>query len=320
MRRVDLVLDVTGAVGPLLSQGGPIHVGAWVFIPDELRRLDGRPVSVALLHGGTYDKRYFHFDVPGRPGYSAAEHLASSGHIVILTDMLGVGDSSRTTNDMQVTRHVAAAANHAALEQIHERIRSGRLAPGLPAIDNAIRVGGGHSMGGMISIVQQARHRSFDALLVLGFSGAGVHILRNGVMANLPLALDLGQPDYLVMDRALLKPSFQWDDFDGELEAVDNELAVPVPYVLRVEASWPAVVAPECGMIDVPVLVAMGERDVSPAPHAEPAFYTASPDVTLHMVQRAGHCHSFAVTRNRLLDRIAGWISGLSGWDAGFEK
>jgi hypothetical protein len=48
-------------------------------------------------------------------------------------------------------------------------------------------VGLGHSMGGMIATVQQARHRSLDALAVLGHGGDGLPQFISG--ANPPTGL-----------------------------------------------------------------------------------------------------------------------------------
>jgi pimeloyl-ACP methyl ester carboxylesterase len=68
-----------------------------------------------------------------------------------------------------------------------------------------------------------------------------------------------------------------------------------------------AVVAHEAAQIDVPVLVAVGERDVSPDPWAEPGAYRSSTDITLYVAPAMAHAHNFAGTRELLWDRIAAW-------------
>jgi hypothetical protein len=61
---------------------------------------------------------------------------------------------------------------------------------------------------------------------------------------------------------------------------------------------------------DVPVFLAFGAAlDVLPNPHSEPANYTGSPDVTLHLVPKSGHCHNFASHRMQLRDRVARWVA-----------
>ena len=76
MGPISLSLDVTAALPADVTQGKAIAISAWVFIPDDLSLLGARPVTMALLSGGSYDKRYHHAVIPGHPGYSAAEHLA----------------------------------------------------------------------------------------------------------------------------------------------------------------------------------------------------------------------------------------------------
>jgi hypothetical protein len=58
----------------------------------------------------------------------------------------------------------------------------------------------------------------------------------------------------------------------------------------------------------MPVFLAFGAGiDVSPYPYAEPVNYTGSPDVTLYLVPKSGHCHNFGSHRAALWDRIAAW-------------
>src|SRR5438132_491388 len=59
-----LRLDVATATGST----APLEIAALLFVPE---RVDtGRTPLVTCLHGGGYDKRYYHLDVPGHPGYS----------------------------------------------------------------------------------------------------------------------------------------------------------------------------------------------------------------------------------------------------------
>jgi hypothetical protein len=58
--------------------------------------------------------------------------------------------------------------------------------------------------------------------------------------------------------------------------------------------------------VDVPAFLAFSAAvDVSPNPYAEPANYTGSPEVTLYLVPKSGHCHNFGSHRSHLWDRIA---------------
>lgn len=301
-----ITLDVTDALPQSMSADGPLTIAAWLFMPPVLPT---RPAVIALLNGGTYDKRYFHVPLPG---YSMAEHLCDHGHIVVLLDHLGIGESSRAPDQMQVTRQVAAAANHAAMTKVYAGLRNGSLVPGHGALPDFVRVGGGHSMGGMQTITQQAAHRSYDAILVLGYTGFGVHLTIGGQLISAdPGPLDFTQPGYSVRDRRVLQATFHWDDVPADVIAADDALNVEVPYILSTQAISAGIVADDAGIIDVPLYICLGERDVSPNPHGEPSCYPGSRDITLHILERSGHCQNFASTRYTMWDRINRWVDGL---------
>jgi hypothetical protein len=58
----------------------------------------------------------------------------------------------------------------------------------------------------------------------------------------------------------------------------------------------------------VPVYICLGEIDVSPDPYSEPSYFRNSPQVTLHILKRSGHCQVLASTRVEMFDRINRWI------------
>ncbi|HUD27266.1 MAG TPA: hypothetical protein VMQ93_00230 [Novosphingobium sp.] len=66
----------------------------------------------------------------------------------------------------------------------------------------------------------------------------------------------------------------------------------------------PGVVATEAAAITVPVLAAMGVRDLVPDPRGEPRAYASACSVDLFVCPRMGHVHNMAGTRALLWDRI----------------
>ncbi|MCW1384803.1 lysophospholipase [Novosphingobium sp. KCTC 2891] len=303
---VELTIDVSQALPRAVTEGKPLHIGLWVFLPDKLSE---NPTVITLLNGGTYDRRYFHFIVPGREDYSLAEYLRARGHVVILPDHLGIGASDRAKDQMLVTREIAAAANHAAVSEVYRRLAEGSLAPGIPAMPDFCKVGGGHSMGAFQTITQQAAHQTYDLCLILGYTAFGVHLTIGGASVSAhPGPLDLTSPDYAKRDRTFLRSTFHWDDVPDDVIAVDDSLLVEVPYVLSTQAITEGIVREDAARIDVPVYINLGERDVSPDPHAEPGFYRASRDITLHILPRSGHCQNFAETRLEMYERIDCWV------------
>jgi pimeloyl-ACP methyl ester carboxylesterase len=305
-------LDVSHALPDAVTQGGRISIAAWVFAPTELTLVGGKPVVITLLNGGTYDKRYFHFEVPGESGYSCAEALRDQGFIVVLLDHLGIGESSRAPSERLVTRQVAALANHAAVEQMYDRLRAGSLDPALPRLLDFLKVGGGHSMGAFQTITQQAEHATYDRCLILGYTAIGVHLTFGDDVVSAdrgPITPD--EEDYILHDRSVLHTSFHWEDVAPHVIAVDDSLNVEVPCTLSRQSTMMGIVTEDASKITVPVYICLGERDVSPDPYGEPSYYKSSPDVTLHILPRSGHCQNFATTRGEMYARIGGWIEGI---------
>lgn len=308
MGPIPLSIDVTDALSEDVTQNTRLTISAWLFFPDDLGLLGDRPVTMTLLAGGSYDKRYHHAVIPGRSGYSAAEHLAGLGNIVVLADHLGVGESSKAPDQKKATRQVCAAAMHAAVTRIHERLARGDLHPDLPPIASPLRLGGGHSMGAMQTIVQQAAHRTYDAIMFLGYTTQGVHFYHGTTRVR---AGDYLPPepyvDYATNDRAAQRYNFYWDDVPQDVIDYDDTIAVETPTQIGLDSIRHDIIKADAGQIDVPVFFGNGERDVSPDPRGEPGRFPRCADFTLFLLPRSAHCQSFAGTRHAFWNRIHAW-------------
>ncbi len=309
MGPISLAFDVSAALPAEITGGQCIEIAAWLFFPDDLTKLGARPVVMTLLSGGSYDRRYFHLEIPGHSDYSAAEHLAALGNIVLVADHLGVGASSKAADQKKATRQIVALACHAAMTQCYERLRAGNLHAKLPAFADFVKIGAGHSMGGMQIITQQAEYATYDAVMILGFTTLGVHFTINGkrVRANDPPPND-SVDDYTQGGREYLHETFHWDDVAADIIAFDNALAVPTPSMLGLEALRSSLVARDAARIEAPVFICMGECDVSPDPHAEIINYKRSRDIMLYILPNSGHCHNFSSTRHQLWHRMQRWV------------
>jgi len=111
---------------------------------------------------------------------------------------------------------------------------------------------------------------------------------------------------------------FHYDDEPAEIVALDMDSLVglisPPPEwrSVSVPSCWlnpvaPGAVATEAASITVPVLIAMGERDVVPDPWMEPRAYKSSTDISLFVCPRMSHMHNFAHTRQKFWQRIHSW-------------
>jgi pimeloyl-ACP methyl ester carboxylesterase len=319
VRAVDLMIDVTGSA----LEGVELSTAITVFLPEDLTN---EPRVVAFgFPGGGYGRRYWDIHHPGVEGYSEAEEHVRRGWIFVACDHLGVGDSS-APDPALLTYEVLAAANDTTVRAIVEGLRAGTLVDGVGPVPVAGVVGMGQSIGGCLSIVAQGRHRTFDALAVLGFS-ARQTILPSpagyqgvSVAARNDTDVDLDEASLLVADFGW---AFHWEDVPAVLREADMGEGYPlrlgkVPAwgsasIPPVAASMltPGVVSEEAALIDVPVFVGAGERDVLPDPRGEPTAYRSSPDITVVVVPTMAHMHNFASTRQHLWDRLHAWAEAV---------
>jgi pimeloyl-ACP methyl ester carboxylesterase len=293
-----ITFDVSDAVGEAAQLAGSYFAAGGPA--------GDRPLLVCLP-GGTYTRGYWDLQVPGHSGYSFARTAAGEGFPVVTLDSLGTGESTRPNRDIELADQAAAAAS--AVAQIPEVL-------GVATPPVAV----GHSMGGYVAMLQQAAARSYAGLAILGTTNQAVAPLQlpAGVIAAaatpegraaLVDQMAAGMPDaYLAGDRTPLRSWFHLADVPDDLIAADEAATLTVvPRRCAAATTVPGITAGAAASIEVPVLLAYGDVDVSPDAHAEPAFFTASNDVTLYVLARSGHCHNLAGTRHRLWDRLLWW-------------
>jgi pimeloyl-ACP methyl ester carboxylesterase len=339
---VELSIDVTDAAG----LGMPAHQAVTVHLPAPGALADP-PVVCFVFPGGGYSRQYYSFDMPDGSGGGQAGWHAERGWIVVAVDHLGVGESTVPEGNLLNYENVARG-NKAVVETIMERIEEGTLADGFPAIQGATKLGLGQSMGGCFTIVLQGQHDVFDGIGALGFSAIqtvvpGPPWLPQPAWPWMPRGTDLDNP-VLVNAAALMEAAgptidadaiaeasdtgqnplawaFHWDDEPADVVAADSaapdgaELPVwrsattPPCAILMVA---PGTVAPEAAAIRVPVMVAVGERDVVPDPWMEPKAFKSATDITVFVCPRMGHMHNFAHTRHRFWERLHQWGTGVA--------
>jgi pimeloyl-ACP methyl ester carboxylesterase len=194
-------------------------------------------------------------------------------------------------------------------------------------------VGAGQSLGGHALAVMQAGHRTFDGVAMLGSSMTGT------TMPARPGAPEVVVPDGTTPEQAALLVLantdwnwvFHWEGTStpdtsdpphdlASLVAADIAGGLPAR---RTAPGWgsltypsfgalsmlPGVVAGEVARIDVPVLLATGERDVCRPPAEEVAAFTAATDISVFVVPRMAHMHNFATTRTLLWERLEEFVT-----------
>jgi len=290
-------------VGEVLPGERGLEVAADLFLPD------GMP-SAALFcfPGGGLHRGYFDLAAEGR---SFARALTARGLAVVTIDSLGWGESSRPRDGFALVPEVIAAANARAVEVLAGELE--QRCPGLP------RIGVGHSLGGLLAIVQQAEHESFDALVLLGVATGGLRSMLSDE--------ELGYADRPEQARAELvrlarkRSGEAWFElpavaragaifgFDADPAALAamRRVACDVVSVPALFSMLPGSSAPWAARVRVPVFLGIGERDITGPPHEVVASFPTSRDVTLHVLPGTGHGHFAFPTCERLFERIAAW-------------
>lgn len=323
--RRDLTIDVTAA----MPEGVSEQVAVTATLVCDPRRLPDAPVVVVAIPGGTYHRRYWDLQPPGRGGYSKAEWFARRGAVFVACDYLGGGDGTRPADGDFMTLEVCADAAHAVHEHLRAGLAEGSLVDGLPPLPAATHIGIGQSLGGFITLIQQGKYRDYPAIGVFGasplvisnipehreLSGLSAEERRRAVLEDNAKTSGLDElPPYHTAPREPYRGVFHVLDVPEDVFQYDvDECMSLISRISGVDGMTPGYSQPFADEIDVPVFLAFGDSDVSRDPHTEPTAYPRSRDVTVVTVPRMAHMHNFADTREELWQRLAGWLAEVTG-------
>jgi pimeloyl-ACP methyl ester carboxylesterase len=277
------------------------------------------------IPGGGINRRYFDLDVAGQGGaFSMARHLAVGGDLVVTLDPPGVGGSDTPDDGYTLTPHVVSDVLAAAIATLLQDLGQRRIAgTELGGVVPRATVGLGHSAGALLIAVQQARHRSYDVVALLGFSASGLP----GVLTEEELRYAGRPKEFSQLVAALTKARFghplpEWSNSSaGELErdAVAAEVDVALNAassrllaLVGMTAIMPGSVQPELDELRVPIFAALGEHDLGGTLDVLPSQLSGSGDLTLFLLEGAGHTHNVAVNRRLLWDRVARWAASVT--------
>ena len=314
--------------GVALPGQSALQIAASVFLPA------GAPRHVFVcLPGGDMTRRYFDLHVPIEAGddddsFSFAQQMTARGFGVVTLDHLGVGDSDRAQDIYALSTEVVARANAQATEQLLERLRAGTLAPGIAALPGLESIGLGHSMGALLTLVQQATLRMHAALALLGFSTRG---MPDNITPEMRAAAhDPAQVRAHIVEWARMfflgahsaakskavKVLFKNSAADPRgLQALKSARTPPLLPLPSIHSMLPGNVAPEAAQITVPVFLGLGEHDIAGPPHEIPAAFPRTRDLTLYVLPEASHSLFPFPSRRGLFDRLAAWARALPASD-----
>lgn len=298
-----------------------LTVAVEIFLPPVVAPA---PLVFFCQPGGAMTRGYYNLHVEGDSSFSFAWALARRGFIVVTMDHLGVGDSSRPRDGYAVTPDLITAANAAAVATLLAELRAGTCTGQLPPLPALRAIGVGHSMGGLLTVLQQAHYRSYAAIAPLGFSTRGLVEHLNdaerrfvGDPAGARRHIEqLGRERYAAPYYELTSnPQSRAIFYGAERSAADalkrvRAALLPAPSLFSM---IPGSSAPEAAQIDVPVFLGVGDRDICGPSHELPASFPASNEVVLLVLPETGHSHFLFPTRALLFERIAAWARTVTG-------
>ncbi len=309
--------------GVTLPGEGPLQVAAEVWLPDA----GGNPPGTVLicLPGGGMNRRFYVLESSdGDNSFSFAHQMRARGFIVVLIDHLGIGESDRPADGYALTPGRLAQANAQATEHILALLRQGKLTTSLPALPRLKSIGVGHSMGAMMTVLQQAQYRQHAAVALLGFGTKGLPEYLKPEVRELAANPEAVRAQLVRLAREMfvvpyprVSRSPRGNDLYGSgnadpkavgalKEALD--VLLPVPCFMSI---LPGNVAPEAARIEAPVFIGVGERDMVGPPQDTPASFPASRSVVLHVLPEAGHSHFLFPARAGLFNRLADWAKSV---------
>jgi pimeloyl-ACP methyl ester carboxylesterase len=190
-------------------------------------------------------------------------------------------------------------------------------------------------MGGMIAVVQQARHSSFDALAVLGHGGDGLSTLlteRERAVVNGPFETledriadlareralpesagpESARPENASRPRRLRPGSFFASDVPRSVRGAFVAQQTELLHTCGLTSIISGATDRDKAAIDVPVFLAFGDQDLTSDYRSGLSRYSSVRDATLVTVAPSGHCHNQSSGRTRLWDRLERWAGALS--------
>lgn len=288
-----------------------------IHVPAVLR---ADPLVLFCVPGGGMSRRYFALGDPQATGdenrdFNFARAMVEQGHIVILIDPVGVGDSSRPSDGFLLTSDLLARFNHHFVAKASALLRSGDLVPGLQPLPDFRAIGVGHSAGAMLMAIQQASYRDFSALIMLCFGTAGLAEFLDEEHRAALAADTVGDRHISEFSRRRFGGAAYVDiPVAAKDSPASRALAAVQDHVLAniaVHAMTPGNVSREIAALDVSVFIGVGERDITGPAHMMAQDYENCPHLTLQVVKGAGH-HPFITPDAALLHRrIANWLQAI---------
>jgi pimeloyl-ACP methyl ester carboxylesterase len=302
--RLRLTISSDGATRALQE---PISIAVDVVLP-------GGQAPRALMvcvPGGGMNRRYFDLPTPaGEPEASFAGALAAYGFAVAVVDPLGVGESTVPRDPYLVDVDLQAIAHADVCRHLLAGLREGTLVPSYPPLPGLKSVGTGHSLGAMMTVVQQAKSPIHSGLLLYGFHtyGQPQHIPAADaaldpawVRTHIPELVRARHPEpYFTLNPPATK------------QRVSATVAMePLLMMSALSSTIPNLIVEDAAAVTVPLMLVFGDNDLNMRPHKAPAAYTGCIDLSLLVLKDTKHNHFIYPSRTSMFAQVAKWMERL---------
>lgn len=305
--------NVTLPVAYASGQAANKSVGGTLCVPTTWA--SGTHQVDLLVHGATYDRRYWDWPVNSAL-YSYVDDTLGSGRATFAYDRIGAG-----TSTTPLSAQVTMAADAYVMHQVVQYLRS---APNSYTIVNAI----GHSFGSMVAMHEEATYHDVTRLILTG----ALHAVGSGFITDpafvYPAMLDaqfagLLDPGYATtipnqrgalfynstVDPAVLAYDEAHKDKASIVHFADGMAAIQTPALLNLSQN-----------ITAPVLTVVGDQDIlfcgllltctQPNVAANEApYYTNAASLTAAVTANTAHDLALHPTAPTTFATIDNWIA-----------
>ena len=294
------------SAGVQTIDGSPWRLTANLYQPNDAQS----GTVYYCLPGGGATRDYFDLGTVDNFDYSFVSRMTRLGHTLIVMDHPGIATNPLPKDHPFLTPRQSASYLASACKMfLHDSRLRGKRTIGL-----------GHSMGGMILVLMQARSKLFNQVALLGSSARG-----------LDWGLDdhersyVGKPDTIACDlEDLVKRKFKVpfpmatngpsgksitfggynEELTQRLREVSTNLFAAGGMMSMIRGSF----IHEAAAIDVPIFFAFGDHDIGAPPDEVSADFTVAPRVETHVLENTGH-NSFAFPSiAELCTKIDQWV------------
>lgn len=261
------------------------------------------------LPGGGASRDYFDL----LDGYSFAANMTQQGYDVLTMDHPGTATNPLPDGTPFLTPRRSSDYIGACLSQV--------LAA--PEFTGKRLIGLGHSMGGMMTVLTQARHGLYDGLVLIGSSAGG---LEWGLDDKEKAYID--KPEAFERDMEVLTmrkfkmpfppsmggPSGKSITFGGETDDLNKRLRETTCNLFAAGGMMSMTrgsFIKEVEAIDVPMFFAFGDHDIGIPPEDAPKDFINAASTELYVMENTGH-NSFAFSSlTTLCEKMDEWMHTL---------